>query len=196
MKEVDANVKQSMLDELNNAYTEVGSDHDKVEMDTKRSVGNNGYTIDQTFTLTGKIKVEKSAELKSAWYALETEEGTNLSLQSLMGISSMKNYLTDKAVKNVTRPTKNCQDKDAKSEDVYPEVSKSFVFESCWKPETRDLYDMAAIIRANPEEYKGRIATYRGIVVRQIYAKKDSKQASNGWKKGDPRAMTAQMWEL
>ena len=193
MKEIDLDVKKSLLDELNNAYTEVGSDHDKVEMDTKRNVGNNGYTLGQTFTLTGKLKVVTSKELKSAYLALETEEGLDLSLQRVMGISSMKGYSTTEAAINVVRPTKTANPIE---ETVTPEVANDFKFEDCWQPETRDLYDMAAIIRANAADYKGRIAEYKGVVVRQIEAKKDSKQATNGWKKGDKRAMTAQMWVL
>lgn len=192
MKEIDKNLKNELINELNTAYQNVGSDQ-AVTTDTKRIVGNNGYTLNQEFTLTGKLEVVESRELTTAYLGLETEEGAYLSLQRMMGISSMKGYsATEKAI-NTTRETRSSEPIE---EEVFPEISTEFLFEKCWRPESRDLYDMATLIRQDPEKYKGKKLTYWGTLVRQIRAKKDSKQSNNGWKQGDLRAMIAQMWKM
>ena len=192
-KEITEELRNAAIDEINAARTAAGLD--PIEYADVRNIGNNGYGLGQEFHLTGVVSVQ-TIEVngkKAVYPALETEEGIWLSLARLMGLTSLKGYLTEGSVENWAREKRNSEPVVT---TIAAEVSEDFDFDATWKPQSRDLYTEYAILKNKPEIIRDKTATYKGIVVHQLTAKKDSKDAENGWKKGDKRAMTAQMWTI
>lgn len=196
MRSIDSNVKKSLIDAQNAARQAAGLE--LLEENATRAVGNNGMAIGQEIELTGVINPAvpvKNAEGKviAVYIGLETADGNYLSLQSLMGLSSLRGYSTTDSAINETR-AKASKSSPVKSETIKPEVIDDFDFDKMWKPECRDLYDMAALIKAEPALVKGNWQ-YCGVVVRQITAKKDASAKSfEKYCAEDKRAMTAKMW--
>lgn len=196
MRSVDNNVKKQLIDAYNAGRTQAGME--VVEADATRIVGNNGMAVGQEIELTGTLNPAvpvKNAEGKTTavFIGLETTEGNFLSLQSMMGISSMRGYSETEPAVNETR-VKATKQSPVKSETIKPEVTEDFDFDQMWKPETRDLYDMAALIMADPSIVQGKWQ-YCGVLVRQITAKKDATARSfEKYCEGDKRAMSAKMW--
>lgn len=196
MRSVDNKVKEQLMNAYNEGRKQAGLE--EVSADATRTVGNNGMTIGQEIELTGNINPAvpvKNADGKTTavFIGLETADGNFLSLQSMMGLSSMRGYSTTEPAINETR-AKAETNSTVKAETVQPEVISDFDFDLMWKPETRDLYDMAALIMADPSIVKGRWQ-YCGVVVRQITAKKTATSKSfEKYCAGDKRTMTAKMW--
>lgn len=193
MRTIDEKVKKSIVEKINavrkaNNLTEIAED-------AKKSVGNNGYTPGDKIELTGNLNpavevLDANGKVTATYIGLETASGEYVSLQSLMGLSSLRGYSTAESAIN-----EYLDNKEKVSVMISPYVSEDFDFEDRWIPETRDLYDMAAIIAANPQKYAG-TWTFMGAVVRQIVAKQDSKPNSfEQYKKGYKRAMTAKIWQ-
>jgi hypothetical protein len=197
MRSIDNEVKKQLMSAYNEGRKQAGME--AVASDATRTVGNNGMAVGQEVELTGVLNPAvpvKNAEGKTTavFIGLETSDGGFLSLQSVMGISSMRGYSTTEPAINETR-VKASKQSPAKAETINPEVIDNFEFDEMWKPETRDLYDMAALIMADPSIVKG-VWQYCGLVVRQIIAKKDSSASSfEKYCEGDKRAMTAKMWK-
>ena len=196
MRSVDSNVKKQLIDAYNEGRKQAGME--AVDANATRTVGNNGMAIGQEIELTGVLNPAvpvKNAEGKTTavFIGLETTDGSFLSLQSMMGLSSMRGYSTTESAINESR-VKASKSSPVKAETIKPEVIDNFDFDKMWKPETRDLYDMAALIMADPSIVKGKWQ-YCGIVVRQITAKKDAfASAFEKYCEDDKRAMTAKMW--
>ena len=196
MRSVDSTVKQQVMDAYNAGREQAGMD--RVDDNATRSVGNNGMALGQEVVLTGVLNPAvpvKNAEGKTTavFIGLETEDGGYLSLQSVMGLSSLRGYSTTEPAINESR-AKASKSSPVKSETIKPEVIEDFDFDKMWKPETRDLYDMAALIMADKTIVQGRWQ-YCGVVVRQIEAKKNSSEkAFEHYCAEDKRAMTAKMW--
>lgn len=196
MRSVDSNVKKSLIDAQNAARKAAGLE--LLQENVTHSVGNNGYAIGQEFEFTGvlnpAVPVKNAAGgIVAVYIGLETTDGGFISLQSIMGVSSLRGYSTTEPAINETR-AKTSKQSPIKSETINPEVIEDFDFEQTWKPETRDLYDMAAIIMAEPNLIKGRWQ-YCGTAVRQITAKKDASAKSfEKFCEGDKRAMAVKMW--
>lgn len=196
MRSVDNKVKEQLMNAYNEGRKQAGME--AVDANATRTVGNNGMAVGQEIELTGVLNPAvpvKNAEGKTTavFIGLETADGSFLSLQSMMGLSSMRGYSTTESAINESR-AKASKQSPVKAETVKPEVTDDFDFDQMWKPETRDLYDMAALIMADPSIVKGRWQ-YCGIVVRQITAKKDaSASAFEKYCADDKRAMTAKMW--
>lgn len=196
MRSIDNNVKKQLMSAYNEGRKQAGMD--TVAEDATRTVGNNGMAVGQEVELTGVLNPAvpvKNAEGKTTavFIGLETSDGGFLSLQSIMGISSMRGYSTTEPAINETR-AKASKQSPVKAVTITPEVIDNFEFDEMWKPETRDLYDMATLIMADPEIVKG-TWQYCGLVTRQIIAKKDSSASSfEKYCEGDKRAMSAKMW--
>lgn len=196
MRSVDNKVKEQLMNAYNEGRKQAGME--AVEADATRIVGNNGMAIGQEVELTGVLNPAvpvKNAEGKTTgvFIGLETANNSFISLQSIMGISSLRSYSTTESAINESR-AKASKQSPLKAETVKPEVIDDFDFDQMWKPESRDLYDMAALIMADASIVKGKWQ-YCGVVVRQITAKKDSSAASfEKYCEGDRRAMTAKMW--
>lgn len=161
----------------------------------EKTVGNNGRPLDSEVTFTGKVDLI-TREINGnevPYYAAETKKGDWISVQSIMGVSSLNGYeLTGKF------PHKNSEGQT----DVSANVSEKFKANpssfKCWEPPTRDFYECIAQLQA-AELLKGVRLYYRGIAVRPYKAKKDYiSTIANGecWSKDDPRTMTAQIWTI
>lgn len=199
MKELTKEMKNELFESINTVRTSAGLK--PVDPKATRTVGNNGRAIGETGTLTGEINPavevkDASGKTTATYIGLKTDKGDYISLQSLMGLTSMNGYSTTEGA------THEWDDKvngkiEKQSKEVKPEVAEGFDFNEMWKPKYRDLYDEAAYLIANPEEITDKQYTYWGTVVRQITAKKDSPATSfEKYKAGYRRAMTARMFSL
>ena len=162
-----------------------------VNLEEEKRVGSNGYNIGQTFTFDGTIKISKvsrGTEVTGVFLALGTKEGVDLSLQSLMGLSSLRGYeLSGEADDS----TGNHYDAE-----VAPDVKKDFVG---WKNlKTRDLYEMAALIESGDVKVADKKVTYKGRVFRKWIARTAGTDLTTGqaYAEGDQRVSRVQLWQV
>lgn len=162
-----------------------------VDLETEKTVGSNGYNIGQTFTLTGEIvvaEVKRDSEITSYFLALPTKEGVNLSLQSLMGLSSLRGYEMSGEADDSTG---NHYDAE-----VANDVDKNFVG---WRNlPTRDLYEIAAKIEAGEIKLENKKVTYKGRVFRKWKARSAGTDLATGksYAEGDERVSRVQLWQV
>lgn len=166
---------------------------DDVKKLKEKVVGNNGYSLGQSFTLTGEIKVKTQsiAGTDQVYLVLPTEEGTELSLMALMGVSSLKNYDLEN---DVTVEYKENGKK--KTRTVKTQLVADFDFERVWQPKSRILLELASMIADGEVDLKGKTVTYLGVAVRQIKAKKADKQNGEAFEKDYLRAIETRLWEV
>lgn len=167
------------------------------DYDQTRIVGNNGYSVGQSFKLTGEIEY-KNNEIngtKSVYWVLHAEGGVELSLMSLMGVSSLKGYCTD-STKEFPVEFYNAKTKDKDTRTVTATVESNFDFEDVWQPPTRNLLDLAGMIAEGDLNLKGKTVTYLGTVVKEFTAKKDSEQNGEKVKEGYKRVIETRLWSM
>lgn len=158
----------------------------------EKTVGNNGRPLDSEAIFTGKVDlVDRNINGNSvSFYAAETKKGEWISIQSIMGVSSLKGYELEGKFQH--------QNNEGES-DVTADVSAKFKADQNmprWEPPTRDFYECVAQLQAT-EMLKDVRLFYRGTAVRPYEAKKDYiSTTANGesWSKGAKRTMTAQIW--
>lgn len=156
------------------------------------TVGNNGYTLGQQFHGTGLQVVESEINgKKTAYVAVTTEEGIDLSIKSLMGISSISGYETEGEFES-----ESLEGGKKVVSKVKAEVIPDFDFEQVYQPSCRQLLDFIA--EADETSFfEGKVITYLGKVVRPYEAKKDSPATSfETYKKGYKRAMAVKLWSV
>lgn len=160
----------------------------------EKTVGNNGRPLDSDVTFTGKVDLitRKINGNDVTYYAAETKKGEWVSVQSIMGISSLKGYELEGKFLH--------QNNEGETE-VAADVSAKFKADQNiprWEPPTRDFYECIAQLQAT-EILKDVRLFYRGIVVRPYEAKKDyisTSENGESWSKGAKRTMTAQIWTI
>lgn len=173
-------------------YTANGGSKTEAEM-LNRTVGNNGYTLGQTFTFTGEIKVKENDinGVKQTYIVLPTEEGTELSLMAIMGVSSLKGYDLENEVpiefKSGTR-------KDSRT--TKSDLIEDFDFSQVWQPKTRNFLELAGMIAEGEIDLKGQTATYLGIAVKPIVAKKAGESNGEKFDKDYKRAIETRLWSV
>lgn len=167
------------------------------EYDQNRTVGNNGYSVGQSFALTGELVYETNEinGIKSVYWVLLTESGAKLSLMSLMGVSSLKGYCIDNT-KEIPVEFYNPKAKNKETRTVTATVESDFDFEEVWQPPTRNLLDLVSMILEGELNLKGRTVTYLGTVVKEFTAKKDSEQNGEKVKEGYKRAIETRLWSM
>lgn len=169
---------------------------EKANKQKDRMVGNNGYAIGQNFELTGEIAVnemkDEKGKVTATYIVLKTKEGTDLSLMSLMGVSSLNGYAKDG--EKILNEWKEGTQK--KSEEVSNDLIADFDFSRTWKPATRNLLDLAGMIASGDLDLKGAIVTYCGTAVKSITAKKAGELNGEKWDKDFKRVITTRMWYL
>jgi hypothetical protein len=167
------------------------------EYDQTRIVGNNGYSVGQSFKLTGEIeyKTNEINGTKSVYWVLLAEGGIELSLMSLMGVSSLKGYCTDNT-KEFPVEFYNASTKSKDTRTVTATVESDFDFEDVWQPPTRNLLDLAGMILEGDLDIKGKTVTYLGTVVKDFTAKKDSEQNGEKVKKDYKRVIETRLWSM
>lgn len=199
MKELTKEMKNELFESINAVRTSAGLA--PVDPKATRVVGNNGRAIGETGTLTGEINPavevkDANGRVTATYIGLKTDKGDYISLQSLMGITSMNGYSTTESATHEWDEKVGTRN-EKQTKEVKPEVADGFNFDEMWKPKYRDLYDEAAHLIANPEEITGKSYTYWGTIVRQIAAKKDAPANSfEKYKTGYKRAMIAKMFSL
>lgn len=161
-------------------------------------VGNNGYQLGQTFTLTGEIDVATSADEKgkvtATYLILKTAEGTDLSLQSLMSVSSLKGYTDEEVTEEWYEKVNNkevMQSRTCKAEFI-----DNFEFEQVWTPPTRNLLTLAGMIAEGALDLSGKTVTYLGLAVKPFTATKDGESFGEKWHKDYKRAITTKLWSI
>lgn len=172
--------------------TDKGDDYD-----TTRTAGNNGYSVGQSFTLTGEIDYKRNTinGAKSVYWYLVTKEGVELSLMSIMGVSSPKGYCTD-STKEFPVEFYNSKTKKKESRDVSATVESDFDFSDVWQPPTRNVLDLAGMIAEGDLNLKGKTITYLGTIVKKFTAKKDSVQNGETVKEGYQRLIETRLWSM
>lgn len=161
-----------------------------------KNVGNNGRPLDSEVTFTGKVDmIEREINgNKVSYYAAETSKDEWISVQSIMGVSSLNGYeLSGKF------PHQNNEDESGEvSANVSESFKKSPTSFKTWEPPTRDFYECIAQLQAT-EMLKGVRLFYRGVAVRPYKAKKDfiaTQAGGESWRKDHLRTMTTQIWTI
>lgn len=178
------NAVKSVMDKLSTA-------RGGAEIKTK-TIGGNGREPGSKVTFTGKVEIiERNINGKKvSYYAVETTTGEWISVQSLMGVSSMKGYHTEG-----TFPHEFDNESGEKESRDVEATAKDLDFKSVFNPSVRELYTLIAHLQAS-EVLKDKSAFYRGQIVRDYDAKKDVTTEVESWKKGYKRTMNAQMWQI
>ena len=159
----------------------------------KRTVGNNGYYLGQQFTLTGDIdwKSQKINGTEAVYWFLKTVEGDELSLQSLMGISSLKNYLLSGSVE-----VEYLDGNETKTRTVTADVVAGTKIEDLWVPKSRHFLTEVQNILEGHEALANRKVTFLGTAVRPIVTKKSGDQNGEKFNKGFRRAIETKLWSV
>lgn len=158
-----------------------------------RTVGSNGYTIGQEFTLTGDIetKVNEINGTKQTYLVLPTKEGTELSLMSLMGVSSLKGYDLENEVTIEFLNGKNKESRTVKTDTV-----DGFDFADVWQPTSRNLLELAYLISEKEVDLTNKKVTYLGTIVKPIIAKKKGESNGEKFDIGFKRAIETKVWSV
>lgn len=157
-----------------------------------RTVGNNGYVVGQEFTLTGDIKTATNEinGTKQVYIVLPTKEGTDLSLMSLMGVSSLKGYDLENEVEiNFIGADKAKETRKVKSDFTAD-------FDDVWKPASRNLLELAGMIAEKHVNLTGKKATFLGTAVKPIIAKKKGESNGEKFDVGYHRAIETKLWSI
>jgi hypothetical protein len=192
-----ANKKNYLENELVKKFLEDYKDARGKDYDQTRIVGNNGYATGQSFKLTGEIeyKTNEINGTKSVYWVLLAEGGIELSLMSLMGVSSLKGYCVDNS-KEFPVEFYNTKTKTKETRTVTATVEPEFKFEDVWQPPTRNLLDLAGMIADGDLNLKGKTITYLGTAVKEFTAKKDSEQNGEKVKEGYKRVIETRLWSM
>lgn len=167
---------------------------DQVAKLKDRVVGNNGFTLGQTFTLTGEIKTA-SRDINGTtqvYIVLPTKEGTELSLMSLMGVSSLKGYLSNGDSVEVEFDVNGVK----KTKEVRCELVQNFNFDNVWKPASRNLLELAGMIAEGAIQLSNKKVTFLGTAVKSYVAKKDGEQNGESYSEGYTRAIETRLWKI
>lgn len=174
------------------AVYEKSHNAEQVEKLKERIVGNNSHSVGQTFTLTGEIATKENNinGVTQVYIILKTKEGIELSLMSLMGVSSLNGYKFDKAY---TVEFEIDGDKHTREvQSTMPEKD----FAKAWVIPTRNLLELAAMIADGTLPLKDKKVTFLGTAVKPYTAKKDGEQNGESYKAGYARAIETKIWSV
>lgn len=160
----------------------------------ERMVGCNGYALGQKFILTGEIrtKISEIDGVKYVYIVLSTKEGVDLSLASLMGVSSLKGYVLDNDVEIQFLSENNSI--ATRKERSY--LIKDFDFAQVWQPPTRNYLDLATMIAEGDLSLINAKVTYLGVVVKPFKAKKRGVSRGEEFDIGFQRVIENHLWSL
>ena len=176
------------------AVYEEAKGKDAADKMLNRTVGNNGYVVGQEFTLTGDIKTATNEinGTKQVYIVLPTKEGTELSLMSLMGISSLKGYESNGGIVSVEFDANG----EKKTREVKTDLVNNFNFDHVWKPASRNLLELAGMIAEGDVVLANKKATFLGTAVKKFTAKKDGEQNGESYSEGYTRAIETKLWKI
>lgn len=178
-------------------YEEING-KDKAEKLAERNVGNNGYSLNQTFTLTGDIKTVKNKinGVNAVYIALTTKEGTDLSLQALMGVSSLKGYVFGEDVEVEFTTGKDNEGNPVKKTRKVKSDFSAAKFDSVWTPKTRNLLELAGRIAEKDVDLTNKEVQYLGTAVKPFVAKKKGEQNGEKYEQGYVRVIETKLWHM
>jgi hypothetical protein len=187
-----AYLENAFVQEFIEAYKAVKGDEKAKDL-LDRTVGNNGYTLGQSFTLTGKIerKTNTINNEKQVYIILPTNEGTDISLMSLMGVSSLKGYDLENTCEVEFGTAQKKQSRVVKTELV-----EDFDFADVWQPASRNLLELAGMIASGDLDLTNRTTTYLGTAVKPIISKKKGEQNGEKFEVGFKRAIETKLWSV
>ena len=164
-----------------------------------RVVGNNGYQLGVTYTLTGAIvvKTSKINGVAQTAIVLPTEEGVELSLANLMGVSSLKGY--DLSGNDLSIEYYDVADKKQttlKTRTTRTELTPDFDFEDVWQPPTRNFLNLAGQIADGTYDVTGKKVTYLGVACKPFKAKSAGEMGTETWKAENWRVIESKLWSL
>lgn len=167
---------------------------DQVAKLKDRVVGNNGFTPGQSFTLTGEIKTASRNinGVTQVYIILPTKEGTELSLMSLMGVSSLKGYVNNGESVTVEFDI----DGQKKTREIKSELIENFKFDNVWKPASRNLLELAGMIAEGDIALANKKAIFLGTAVKPFPAKTDGEQNGESYSEGYTRAIETRLWSI
>jgi hypothetical protein len=189
-------IESQFVKDFLSVYAANGGKKTEAELLAK-NVGNNGYVIGQEFTLTGDIKTATSEinGAKQTYIVLTTEEGTELSLQTLMGVSSLKGYVFGEDVVIEFDGKDENNEAVKKSRKVRADFDKNR-FDEVWMPATRNLLTLAGMIAEKHINLTGKTATYLGTAVKPITAKKKGESNGEKYNVFYARAIETKLWSI
>lgn len=164
-----------------------------------RVVGNNGYQLGVTYTLTGAIvvKTSKINGVAQTAIVLPTEEGVELSLANLMSVSSLKGY--DLSGNDLTIEYYEVTDKKQttlKTRTTRTELVANFDFENVWQPPTRNFLNLAGQIADGTYDVTGKKVTFLGTACKPFKAKSAGEMGTETWKAENMRVIESKLWSL
>lgn len=175
---------------------EYGKHHtaEKTSALQEKVVGNNGFMLGQQFTLTGEIKTATRTinGATQVYIILPTKEGTELSLMSLMGVSSLKGYVQNGETVTVEFDVNG----EKQSREVKSELVPNFKFENAWKPASRHLLTLAGMIAEGDLPLANKRVTFLGTAVKKFTAKDNGTQNGEDYGAGYSRAIETKLWSI
>lgn len=167
---------------------------DQVAKLKERTVGNNGFVLGQSFTLTGEIKTASRDinGVTQVYIILPTKEGTELSLMNLMGVSSLKGYVANGDTVTVEFDING----EKKTREVKSELVANFNFDHVWKPASRNLLELAGMIAEGDVALANKKVTFLGTAVKSFVAKQEGNQNGESYSEGYTRAIETKLWKI
>lgn len=173
----------------------------KAEELTEKTVGNNGYVVGQTFTLLGTIdyKTQTINGSETVYWYLPTKEGTDLSLMSLMGVSSLKNYVDHEV--EVEYYTEKKEGRSTVDEKKTRTVTPDYIpadndFTEVWQPASRHLLTLVAMIADGDVDLTNKTVTFLGTAIKPFPAKNDGEQNGEKYRAGYSRVIETKLWSI
>lgn len=176
---------------LRNKALEGKSDAEKQKLE-EQVIGSNGYALGQKFTITGAAWVTRNINGAIIGYAVfTTEEGAEISIKQVMGISSLVGYETSGSFPNES----GARMSEKTTEQVTAQVVEDFKFSDVFQPSTRKFLDFLDI--ADKGEFNGHTLTYLGVAVRPFVAKTNSSaKSSQEYTARMQRTITVKLWGM
>lgn len=185
---------QNFIDEYNQIHP------NQVNKLQSRLVGNNGFALGQSFTLTGELKIIRNLSDKGVptaiYLALGTKEGTDISLQSIMNISSLNGYILNDTPIFEDYSTTKAKNAEKLTKEHQTTLVEDFDFSDVYQPPTRNLIDFATQIQQGKVQLEGLKATYLGTAYKQITAKKDGDSFGEHYLAGYRRCIATKLWKV
>lgn len=199
---VDIVSQSKVLKDFQQQYNKFHADR-PVDVTKAHIVGRNGYYLGQQFHANGVVYPapinNDNGEQTGVYLALQTTEGTDISLAAVMGVTSLRGYILEGTLKEqrAGADEKDLNEFTAEvSESVKTQAAMNNQFKG-WEVPTRDLYKLAAMIEADASLVKGKTITFEGIALRPVKRRKDDTDFNNiSWKAGDVSIITQRLWSV
>ena len=156
-------------------------------------VDNLSYDLGQEFTLTGEIAIrEKDIDGRACVYlVLPTMCGRELSLQSLMGVSSLNGYdLVNKLKVEYIDNNKRVM------RLVQSELINNFNFFDAWQPPTRNYLELASMISDKSLNLSGAKVKYLGVAYKPFVARIGGEYFGERYLAGYKRIKRVRLWSV